>query len=70
MYTGNRSAVHYFIWILNKHLGTTVVTCRLIVVDIDSLQLEIGVTMVCASWVDTVLIGDHLPELEQNKSNR
>ena len=40
-------------------------TCGLVVVDVDSLQLEIGVTMVCASWVDTVLVGDHLPELEE-----
>ena len=35
----------------------------LVVVDIDSLQLEVGVTMVGASWVDAVLVGNNLPEL-------
>merc|ERR1711907_605349 len=27
------------------------------------LQLKVGVTMVCAGWVDAVLVGDDLPEL-------
>ncbi len=40
------------------------VTCGLIIVDIDSLQLEIRVTMVGASWVYAMLIRDNLPELE------
>ena len=44
-------------------------TCCLVEVDVDSLQLEVGVAVVGASWVNSVLIGDHLPELEiQNNS--
>ena len=37
-------------------------TC-LVVVDIDSLELEVGVTLVAAGSVDAVLGADHLPEL-------
>lgn len=36
----------------------------LIVVDVDALQLEVGVSVVGASWVNAVLIGDDFPELE------
>mmetsp|Transcript_15188 Transcript_15188/g.65038 ORF Transcript_15188/g.65038 Transcript_15188/m.65038 type:complete len:483 (-) Transcript_15188:50-1498(-) len=36
---------------------------RLVVVDVDALQLEVGVTAVGAGGVDTVLIADNLPEL-------
>jgi len=35
----------------------------LIVVDIDALKLEIAVAVVGTSWVDSVLVGDDLPEL-------
>ena len=38
-------------------------TSGLIVVYIDSLELEITVTVVGTSWVDTVLIRDYFPEL-------
>ena len=38
-------------------------TSGLIVVDVDSLQLQIGVTVVCASGVNSVLVTDDLPEL-------
>merc|ERR1711939_1045494 len=41
-------------------------TGGLVVVDVDALQLEVGVTMVGTGWVDTVLIGDNLPELGTN----
>ena len=34
-----------------------------VVVDIDSLELEIGVTVVGTCWVNSVLVGDDLPEL-------
>ena len=37
-------------------------TSGLVVVDVDSLELEIGVTVVGTGWVNTVLIGDDLPE--------
>jgi len=38
-------------------------TGSFVVVDIDALQLQIGVAMVGASRVNTVLIRYHLPEL-------
>merc|ERR1712086_522006 len=41
-------------------------TGGLVVVDVDSLELEIRVTVVGTSWVNTVLIGDDLPELGTN----
>ena len=34
-----------------------------VVVDIDSLELEIGVTVVGTCWVNSVLVRDDLPEL-------
>lgn len=39
-------------------------TCGLIVVHVDSLQLQVTVPVVCARGVDAVLVTDHLPELE------
>ena len=41
-------------------------TGSLVVVDVDALQLQVGVTMVGASWVDTMLVRYHLPELHKN----
>ena len=38
-------------------------TGGLVEVDVDSLQLEIGVTLVGTSWVNAVLVGDDFPEL-------
>ena len=40
-------------------------TCGFIVVDVDPLELEVGVAVVCAGRVDAVLVRDHLPELQQ-----
>merc|ERR1719291_551745 len=34
-----------------------------VVVDVDSLELEVGVSVVGTGWVDSVLIGDDFPEL-------
>ena len=36
-------------------------------IDIDALQLKIGVTVVCSSWVNTMFIGDYFPKLKHNK---
>ena len=47
---------------------TRIHTCGLIVVDIDALELQIGVAVVGAGRVDTVLIRDHLPELKRRLS--
>merc|ERR1711939_956308 len=38
----------------------------LVVVHVDALQLEVGVTMVGTGGVNTVLVGDNLPELGTN----
>ena len=37
-------------------------TGGLVVVDVDSLELEIGVTVVGTGWVNSVFVGDDLPE--------
>jgi hypothetical protein len=43
--------------------GHVSATGGLIEVHVDSLQLKVGVTVVRTSWVNSVLIGDDLPEL-------
>jgi len=42
--------------------GDESTTGSLVIVDVDSLKLEVGVTVVGTSWVNTVLIGDDFPE--------
>ena len=39
-------------------------TCGLIVVDIDPVQLQVTVSVVSPRGVDAVLIADHFPELQ------
>ena len=46
--------------------GDVLATGGLVVVDIDALQLEIGVAVVSAGGVDAMLIGDDFPELKKN----
>lgn len=41
------------------------VTCGLIVVHVDALQLQVAVSVVGARRVDAVLVADHLPELPE-----
>ena len=43
--------------------GNVSATSGLVVVDVDSLELEIGVTVVGTGGVNSVLVGDDLPEL-------
>ena len=43
--------------------GHVAATSSLVVVHIDSLELEIGVTVVGTGWVNAVFVGDDLPEL-------
>jgi len=38
----------------------------LIVIDVDALELKVGITMVGTGGIHTVLIGDDLPELGTN----
>ena len=44
--------------------GHVLAAAGLVVVDIDPLQLEVRVSMVGASGVNTVLIGDDFPKLK------
>jgi len=41
-------------------------TSGLVEVDVDSLKLEIGVTVVGTGWINTVFVGDDLPEFGTN----
>jgi hypothetical protein len=43
--------------------GNVASTGGLVEVDVDSLELEIGVTVVGTSWVNAVLVRDDFPEL-------
>ena len=45
-------------------------TSSLIVVHVDSLQLQVTVSMVTASGVDAMLIADDFPKLETEKEAR
>ena len=47
--------------------GDILATRGLIVVDVDSLKLELGGAIVGSGGVDAVLVGDDFPELEQVK---
>jgi len=52
-------------WLKVDEDGTwdVLATGGLVVVHVDALELEVGVAVVCAGWVNAVLIGDNLPEL-------
>lgn len=39
-------------------------TRSFVVVDIDSLELEVGIAVVGAGWIDSMLIRNHLPKLQ------
>jgi len=43
--------------------GHVASACCLIVVHVDALELEVGVSVVGARGINTVLVGDDLPEL-------
>lgn len=42
-------------------------TGGLVVVDVDPVQLQRRVAHIAASGIDTMLVADHLPELDQRK---
>jgi len=46
--------------------GHVAATSRFVEVHVDALQLKVGVTMVRSGGVNTMLIGDNLPELGTN----
>ena len=45
-----------------------ILTISLVVVDVDSLQLKIGLSGILSIRLDSVLVGDDLPELKWNFS--
>ena len=47
--------------------GDVLAAGSLIEVDVDSLQLEVGVAVVGTGRVDAMFVGDHLPELLEAK---
>ena len=44
----------------------TSLTSGLIVVHVDALQLQVGVTVVTSRWIDAVFVRDDFPELKHN----
>jgi len=38
----------------------------LVVIDVDSLELEVGVSVVGSGWVNSVFVGDDLPEFSSD----
>mmetsp|Transcript_58489 Transcript_58489/g.137358 ORF Transcript_58489/g.137358 Transcript_58489/m.137358 type:complete len:401 (+) Transcript_58489:252-1454(+) len=54
---GTRLKIH------ENRAGNIASAGRLVVVDVDALELKIGISMVGTGRVDTVLVGDNLPEL-------
>lgn len=51
----------------NQTKNTEIITSSFVVVHIDSLQLQVTVSMVTASGVDPMLITDDLPKLGRKK---
>lgn len=47
-------------------LLATLPTCGLVVVDIDSFQLEVTIPMIGPGGVDAVFVTDNFPELERH----
>lgn len=41
------------------------VTCCLIIVHVDSLKLQIAISMVSACWVYSMFVTDNLPKLQK-----
>ena len=37
-------------------------TSSFVIIDVDSFELEVGITMISTGWVDSVFIGDDFPE--------
>lgn len=50
--------------------GDVFSTSSLVVVDVDSLQLKVGISMVGTSWVDTVFVWDDFPKLQEKGEKR
>ena len=46
--------------------GLGALTCRFVKVDVDALQLKIGVSMIGSRRIDAVFVADDFPELRFN----
>lgn len=57
----------YALYLCINILSRMQLTCGLIVVDTDPVQLQVTVSMVSACGVNAVLIADHFPELQKTK---
>lgn len=42
-------------------------TCGLVIVDADPVQLQVTVSMVSSCGINAVLVADHFPELQTTK---
>ena len=51
-------------------LGKVKFTCRLVVIHVDSLQLQVALPVVRPGRVDAMFVAYHLPELEAGKENK
>jgi hypothetical protein len=61
---GTRLQIHH------DGTGNVTATSRLVEIDVDALELEVGVAMVGTGGVNAVLIGDDFPELQPKRTNR
>lgn len=53
------------VYLCTNELLERQLTCGLIVVDTDPVQLQVAVSVVSPCGVDAVLIADHFPELQK-----
>ena len=62
--------LHFWGQSLGEQGRVKAITGGLVVVHVDSLQLQVTVSMVTASGVDAMLIADDFPKLEMEKEAR
>ena len=55
-----------FLIVFKEEEREVIVTSRFVIVDVDAFELEIRITMICASWIDTMFIGNNFPKLGKN----
>ncbi len=56
---------------LSCEIGVVLLLTRgFIIIDINSVQLKVTVTMVTACWVNSMLVTNDFPELKQGFKNR
>ena len=55
---------------MNSNMGVAGCTCGLVVVDVDAVELQVRGARVRSGRVDSVLVRDHLPELQKTQNIR